>query len=555
MDVARPARKFSLSRLALASSEARFVAVVSVILLVLTSLPTLYGYLSTPQDRWFSGVVYNVHDTSQYLSWMRESGTAVFIENRLTSEPNEAIYLNLHWWIPGRVAHVLGLSLPQIYQVFRFASVPLATAAIYVLCTAFFDDKPKRRFAFLLAILTSGLGWVWVVQKYATGAPDVLFPHDVYTTPGNTFWVMVASPHLTLALALTVFVLFLSFRGYQNQRFSVSVMAGLAALFLGWGHIYDLVTIWAVLAIFGLLLTLRDGFRWRTFFRLFVVVLLSAPSALYWAWVSSDAHPMWQEALAQYDNLGAFTPDPAHLVILLGLTFLIALLTFDGLVPLKGRSDRDLFVKSWFIVVPLLVYLPLHFEIMLLTGYQLPMAILATAGIFDHVLPWLRERWPSKATSERLLRALPALFLAVVSLTNLYLLGWRVLDMKRHGYPFYLHADDRAALGWLEENAHPEDVVLSAFETGHYIPGLSGTRPFLANAVMTLSFNQKLALVQRFYGGDMTPEEQQSFLHGYGIDFLLWGPAERVLGPFNPDESEFLIQTFTTDEVSIYRVP
>jgi len=554
MDVAQPAQGSSRRRLALASSEVWFVVGVSLILLLVTSAPTIYGYLATPPDRWFSGIVFNAHDTAQYLSWMRESGTAAFIENRLTSEPNEAIYLNLHWWIPGRVARVLKLSLRQIYQVFRVFAVPLATAAIYLFCALLFTDRGRRRFAFLLVILTSGLGWVWVIQKYVTGAPDVLFPHDVYTTPGNTFWVMVASPHLTLALALTVCVLLLAFLGYHRQRFSLSVASGLVALFLGWGHVYDLVTVWTVLAVFGALVTLRDGFRWRTFFGLFVVVLLSAPSALYWAWVSSDVHPVWQEALAQYDNLGAFTPDPAHLVVLLGLTFLIALLTFDGLAPLKERSDRDLFVKSWFIIVPLLIYLPLHFEIMLLTGYQLPMGILATRGLYDHVLPWLREHLPTRIASDRLLRAIPVLFLIAVSVTNLYILAWRVLDLSRHDYPFYLHADDEVALRWLEENADPEDIVLSALETGHYVPGLSGTRPFLANSVMTLDFNRKRALVQRFYSGGMTPEEQRAFLQEYGIRYLIWGPAERALGPFDLDEFGLFRQVFSSAQTRVYKL-
>jgi hypothetical protein len=330
------------------------------------------------------------------------------------------------------------------------------------------------------------------------------------------------------------------------------VASGLVALFLGWGHIYDLVTVWALLAVFGALVTLRDGFRWRTFFSLFVVVLLSAPSALYWAWVSSDAHPVWQEALAQYDNLGAFTPDPAHLVILLGLTFLVALLTFDGLVPLRARSDRDLFVKSWFIVVPLLIYLPLHFEIMLLTSYQVLLGILATRGLFDHVMPWLRERLPTRIASGRCLRAVPMLFLFTVSITNMYLLAWRVLDLRRHDYPFYLHAEDRVALRWLEENAEPEDVVLSAFETGHYIPGLSGTRPFLSNSVMTLNFNHKRALVQRFYSGDMTSEEQRALAQEYGIRYLIWGPAERALGPFDPSESDLFRQVLPGAQTSVY---
>ncbi|TEU19173.1 MAG: hypothetical protein E3J21_04435, partial [Anaerolineales bacterium] len=285
------------------AGEKRFLFLVTIGLLVVTSSPYIYGYLTTPPDQWFSGVVYNVHDTAQYFSWMRESGRALFIENKLTSEPNEPIYLNLHWWIPGRLAAILGLSPPQIYQLFRLFSVPLTVVACYTFCAQLFTDRTRRRFAFLLMTFTSGLGWIWVVKKYLLHHPEVDFPRDVYTLAGNSFWVMIGAPHLTFALALTLLVLALALEGHRQRQFAVSLGAGFLALFLGMGHIYDLVTVWAVLAVFGLLVTLRDGWSWRTFWRLFVVVLLSAPTALYWGWVSSDANPMWKQALAQYDNL------------------------------------------------------------------------------------------------------------------------------------------------------------------------------------------------------------------------------------------------------------
>lgn len=539
--------------------KGRLLILATFCLIFLTSIPVVYGYLTTPSDKWFSGVVYNVHDTAQYFSWMRESGHKLLIENRLTSESNRAIYLNLHWWIPGRFAALLGLSLPLVYQLFRLFAIPLVTTTTFVFCARLFSDRSRRRFAFLLATLTSGLGWIWVVRKHLLHLSDIEFPRDVYTLAGNSLWVMTAAPHLAFALAVTLVTLLLALEGYRRRRWAWSVGAGLVALFLGMGHIYDLVTVWAVLGVFGLLVTLRDGWSWRAFWRLGVVVLISAPTSLYWWWVSSDANPMWKQALAQYDNLGVFTPDPFHLLILLGFTFIIALATFPGVVPLHRQSDRQLFIKAWFSITLLLIYLPVRFRIMLLTGYQLPMAALVTWGLFDHILPWLQERvgggyWRQLLNRERLARWLPILFLLVVLPTNLYLVAWRVMDLGRHDYPYYLYQDDVEAMRWLEENTDPEDVVLSSYTIGHYIPGLSGNRPFLSNAVMTMASHRKEQMVMAFFDSTTPESMREELLLQHGIRYLFYGPAEQALGGYDPASSSLFMGVFSSEKVQVYRV-
>jgi hypothetical protein len=550
----------SISASRLRVQALRDIAVAALGLLIITSLPYIYGYLSAPSGKWFSGIIYNVHDTAQYLSWMRESGTHFFIENKLTSEPNPAIFVNLHWWIPGRTAALLGLSLPEVYQFFRVLSVLLYVGAAYWLCGLFFPEPQRQRFAFWLTTLGSGLGWIWVVDKYANRLADLRWPHDVYTTPGNSFWVLLASPHLTLALALVLLILGLAWLGYRRQQLGVSLAAGGLALFLGLGHVYDLVTVWAILGVLGLLLTLRDGFRWRTFLSLGVVVLISSPAPLYFGWVSSSANPLWQQALAQYDNLGAFTPSPLHLLVLLGIPLVLAAGGFVlRLGPLATRSDRDLMLCGWFVTQLVIVYLPLRFQVMLLTGAQFVLAALATDLVFERLMPWIQERVVRRGESRwlgkvALRRWLPVLVVLAVLPSNAYLLAWRFVDLHRYGHPFFLDQDERAALHWLEENAQADEVVLSALETGHYIPGLAGTHAFLSSAVMTIDYQQKAAAVAQFFDAGTPQQVRRDLLRDGGIDYIFYGAAERVLGTFDPGSADYLSLAFEAEQASIYRV-
>jgi hypothetical protein len=544
---------------ALRSTAFRRVLWASLALLIITSLPYLFGHMSAPPDKVFSGIVYNVHDTAQYLSWMRESGSRVFIDNRLTSEENPAIFFNLHWWIPGRLAAISGMSLMGMYHLMRIISLPLLVAAMYWLCRLFVADERRRLYVFAIAIAGSGLGWMWAAEKYLVGAGGVRFPTDVYTAPGNAFYTMLISPHLTLAAALLMFSLGLAYVGYTQNKTRYSIAAGLVGLGLGSGHIYDLVTLWGVLGLFGLIVSLRDGFTRRAIVQLGLVVALSAPAAAYFAYVASSANPIWQQALGQYDNLGVFTPEPLHLVILLGLRLILAPAAFAGFFPLKAQPDRSLFVKAWAVAGLVMIYLPLKFRIMLLLGLELPLSVLAAEGLLDHVMPWLQKRrsrlWARLRIAPNRLAALSAaLFLVALLPTNLYIFGWRMIELNRHDYPFYLYRDDLDAIAWLDANTADSDVVLSSFVIGHYVPGYAGNRTFLSNAVMTAHFNQKFADVARFFDASTDDAWRRELIERYGIGFVIHGEAEKRIGQFDPGHSPLFAEVFGSEHTRVFAV-
>jgi hypothetical protein len=419
----------------------------------------------------------------------------------------------------------------------------------------------ERLLAFLLTIAASGFGWVWVVHKYALGLPDVAFPTDIYTAPSNTFFTFLVSPHLTLSLGLTLWALGLGWLAYHHQSWRYTLAAGAVSLFLGLGHIYDLVTVWSVLAAFGFFVLLRDGIRRsiKTFFMLAGIVVLSLPAVAYFGYVSSNANLIWQQALAQYDNLNSFTPDPAHLIILLGLPFVISLLTYRGLLPLREQDERYLFIAAWFLANLLIIYLPLKFRVMLLAGLQFPLAVLTSRALYNHIMPWLAEQveasqQPWSGRLRLLIRWTPIVLLLLVIPANLYIFGWRMLDMHRADYPFFLYQDDLAAMQWLEANADREDVILSSFTIGHYLPGLTGARPYLSNAVMTANYVQKREQVHRFFAAEMTLIEQCTFLQRQGIDYLFYGPAEKELGHFDPSGQDLFTPVFERDQTTVHRI-
>lgn len=539
-------------------AEWRFPLWVILGVLVVTSLPYLYGYLSAPPEKQFMGIMLDVPDHGQYFSWMRELTTANLAANKLTPEPNQPVFFNLLWWGLGRFSAALGLGYAATFQVLRWTATILFLLLVYRMCTWFFAEQRMRRAAFLVATLISGFGWVLIVLKYTLTGGELLMPLTVYIAESNTFLCILGYPHFVAAM-LYVFVFDLVLRGEARGQLRYAVAAGLVALFLGWQHAYDLLIVYGVLAAYAFLRLLRD--RRLPLYLVWgglIIGLISWWPALYSVLLTS-LDPLWGEVLAQFANAGVYTPNLLQLPILLGPAFLLAVFTVikDHPFRMQGVSDNDLFLRGWFLVSFVLIYLPVDYQIHLLNGWQIPIAFLAVRGLFDYVLPWVENlaqrrhwRW-SKATLQRGLVA--ALILAIIP-TNVYLWAWRFFDLSRHDYPYYLYNDDLAALSWIEANADPQEVVLSSEVTGYYIPAITGTYAFLAHWAQTVDYYHKEQMVYEFFSPQTSDDRRIEILQRYGVDYVFYGAVERSMGEYPPAQASFLERVYTAGHVEIYRV-
>jgi len=526
-------------------TDLSYLLSLATLLLALTSLPYLWGYVSAPPDRQFMGLTFTTHDYAQYMSWARESERSVFVQNKLTSEPTEAIFFNPVWWLVGQAQRIVGLPFAAVNQGLRFVA-GFAFVLVLGAFAALVVPGPERRFAVALACVASGFGWVLVLVKQVTGT--LAAPLLVQAFPGNTFFGMMVVPHMVLSASMVIGVFVLMLDAYRHGCGRRALLAGLLCLALGFAHPYNIVTVYAVIGVFTVLVTFRDGLRLRWVAATAAFYAVSVPSVLYWLGVAA-ASESWREVLRQYRNLGVFTPDPLGLLVLLGATAIMAVLALRMVRP---REVGDLFVITWLGVQIVIVYLPVEFQINLLNGIQVPLGILAARWIYRGLLPWLAARRVGLRVPTH--GVVLALVLLLVIPTNAYLLAWRVVDLGRHTYPDYVARDDAAALAWLNRSALPSEVVLSSMAIGHYLPGLSGTHAFLASGVNTLDFYAKRAAVEQFFAADTSPDDRQSLLAQYGIGYVFHGPAERALGGFEPATADYLQPVFTTAHTVVYRV-
>jgi hypothetical protein len=562
-----------LSTASILRSEWTFVIATIVAILFLTSLPFLYAYLTAPPDKQFMGIMVNVPDHAQYFSWMRELTESNLSANKLTPEPNAPIFFNLMWWALGKMGAALGVGYPVMYQVMRVAGAVLFLLLAYRVCAWFLKDTLQRRVAFLIIALGGGFGWVLILLKYTLTNGELINPLDVFVAEPNTFYSILAFPHF-VAAALYILCFDLVLRGQAKGQLRYAVYAGLWALFMGWQHAYDLFIVYGVLGAYAMLLFARDRkLPWYVIKATVIVGLISFWPGLY-SFLITSLDPVWKAVLAQFDNAGVFTPPVYRLPVLLGIPFLLAVFTVaaDFVTMLRAKraagapvlpeparpSDNDLFLKGWFLVSFVLVYLPVDFQIHMLNGWQVPIAILATRAVFDYIAPFIRRRSASVNSNanlrgRRLDVMLGALIVLLVIPTNIYLWAWRFVDLRRHDYPYYLHKEELAAMRWLEANAKGDDVVLSSLTTGQYVPMLTGAHAYLGHWAQTLDFFGKTQAVERFFAADTAEPERQAILSAHDVDYVFVGPAERTLGGFDPGQSGLYEPVYTSPLVSVYR--
>ena len=523
-----------------------------VLLLALTAVPYLYGYLSAPAGRVFQGVVFDVPDVMQYFSWMRDHHTHLLVPNRMTSEPNDPALFNSLWLVLAQVQQLTGWSNAAIFQLLRLVSGAAFLLTLWWFVGLFLPQARQRWTAYLVITLGGGLGWIWVIEKYVRHLSDVSQPLDLYVVEPNAFFALLALPHLLLAATMicAIFGLFIQAeqRGNEWRRYGA---AALIALALGLSHTYDLIMVYAVLISYVLLQMLRARrILWGQGLGLAAIGLLSSPPAAYFTYLTAR-NPLWKEVLSQFDNAGIFTPNLLHIWVLLGVPALITALAGLGLLVRRGTraavmpaTPRATFLWVWVVVGFGLLYIPTNFQIKMLNPYQVPLALIATAA----VARFAAARFPRRAALAL------ALLVALTLPANLYIFSWRLLELRRADVPFYLSSSQSAALRWLDGRSAEAAVVLSGLDIGQYIAADTGHRSFLGHWAQTAHYFAKRDTVAAFFAANTPAATRHALLQHNDVRYVIYGPEERRLGGFDPATDPQFQQVFAAGDTAIFAV-
>lgn len=490
------------------SAEWRWVALASIGVLALASLPYLVTALATPAGLHFGGVLINPIDGQSYLAKMRQGydGAWLFrLPFTAQSEPN-ALLFTYHLGL-GHLARATGLSLMAVYHLARIFGGWTLLLVVYALIARAFDATSDRRWAWSFVALTSGLGWLGLP------ATDLTIPES------NTFFGTLTNAHfaLSMALMLIVFLAVLS----ASWRRAAPAAIGLTIL-----QPFSPIAVFAALGAFAAARRLRwKAFSSKQLLTLLGVGLCLAPLIGYF-YMATQRDPILQGWSAQ--NL---TPSPPLIEWLVGYAPAWLLAIPGARLAWKRGRDIDLLLMAWAATSALLLYAPFPLQRRFSLGLHIPIVLLAVLGLqaFARRVAWRRIA-----------------FLVSLPSTLLLLFATSTAAMRPADGRLFFSADEAAAFDWLRDNVPHEARVLASPEIGLFLPAWADVRVIYGHPFETLDAERMKSLVEDFFAGRRDRDQLAGELQ---VDYIFFGPRESRLGAPAADWQPL----FTSGAVTIYR--
>jgi len=539
-------------------AEIRWAAAFAALVMLLTCLPYLYGWLIRSSGHYYSGLLTNPDEHNVYLAYIRQvTDGAFFLIDPFTSEPQAGRVINLFFLSLGWLSRITHLAIPLVYHLARLVSGWLLLMAIYCLGAQILSSLFARRLSIVLAAFASGLGWLF---RSASGqahpidyGPGLIMPEAV------TSLSLLLNPLFCFSMFLMIVVVGLGAHALHTESLSSAVLAGLSALLLGNVHTYDLLTVAVVLIASLLVLLLAGVLTLRALLLSALIAALAAPSLVYQVWLMRSGEVTLAIKAVETPVL---SPEPALVALGLGIPLVLALVGVPYAIGRDGKPTSRI-LGLWLVVGFALIYVPLPFQRKLAEGIHVPVILLAALAV-EHLTARAPARWRVAAAALLVALALPS---------NLLLVSRAVSDLRTNNKaylgnlmpPLYLRSDQHAALRWLGERASRSDVLLCNSFLGSYAPSLSGLRVYLGHWAETLQFRRKLGDLSRFLRADTPDTAREAFCRREGITYVLRDrsiydqvyclAADGSAAPaFEPDGSSWLKLVYERGSVSLYRV-
>ncbi|MFC1618004.1 hypothetical protein ACFL2B_01840 [Patescibacteria group bacterium] len=540
----------------ISKKERKIIIIAIVVVIAITTLPYIYGWLDTPEDTTY---IANYHRASGdhyvYLSMIEEvKAGGITLHNLFTSEEHKAVQVRPFWFALGIIAKTFNIEARLIIQLFRIILIAISIPVIYLTISTFLKKRAPRLIAFILSLSAAGFGYLYyrfvpeiIPNIYTINFYDT--PTDIWLTEGTPLLLFVASPHFQLSLICLLLSLVFFVLGFKQKNFKYLLISGGLNLFLAFFHTYETVFIILIITIYAIGFfiwgTRCKGFKQSLtyFYRWLVPILVVLPGIAYQLYIfkTEPILKSWSE------QSRTISPDIQYYLWGYGLVLAFAILGAVLLIRKLNIRHKD-FLLTWFIATWPLLYIPIAFNRRFIEGLFVPMGILAALGIY-----WLYQKFRDKSLAKRQIFILFMIFLFMIALlpTNAYNI-WSFIEIQRtyKSTPFYLPLVEKEALDWLKNNTTLDDVIMSEHVSGYYIPAFAGKRVYIGHDLQTAFFEEKKKQAETFFNDNT---DKSNWLKENNLTYFYYSPSEQD-NEFDPTNKPYLDEVFANDSVQIYRV-
>lgn len=501
-------------------------------------------------------------DKSVYISMIEEvKQGSFFLHNLFTSEPQEARIFHPLWLVLGWVAAITQLPSLDIFEMSRIVVGPFFLFWIGKMCNRLFSQKPWALIAFVLIAFSSGVGAFFLPSGrhlFIGEEISMSISADLLQPEMNTFASLMHSPLFLVSQALILFIFFqwTVWEARRDRRTFCIIL--IASAVLSSIHPYDTVIIGAVLGVRVILC--------RRFFVAYALMLLASglPAISFLFSIGREI------GLAGWftQNL-TFASSPLQYFSGFGLLLPFALW---GIWEARRGSDYWKMLRIWLCVALLLLYMPSQFQRRFINGVHIPLALLATYGLYAFFI-MIRHR-------RLVLIASVWFFIIGFFGSSFYLIGEAAVtlleDSKRQlaiahhiipanvdralAFSLYVPKATADAVLWLRDHTLRDSVILATPAMSNVVPEIAARRVWMGHGHQT---NQSIAkrkflyqwiFPRSAYGRrNLDTRVLEFFFRNEGIDYLLWTPLEQQLGSFVPEEKPYLQEVYRNADARIYK--
>ena len=431
-----------------------FLIITSLVLIILSSLPYIYGMFICPSDGVFTGYTKNIDDMAVYGSWVKQISLGhIILENKFQATPGMGRQFNAYFLLLGLFSRIAHTSPSATLHIFRILQGICLVFVFWLFTGLFTKNDNKRKIATIVFLFGSGFGY------FLHSATTI----DVWQPEAITFMSVYLNPLFTVSLILIISVFYSLVKLWQTQNNKYIIFGGVVFFLLGNIHTYDVVNIfvlWIVFLIYrlfskgGFLLWIKNSYKE-------ILVLAIGVITPFINFMIYRADPIYK---ARVDT--TISTHPIYDILLgYGLVFIFALVGVIFLFKIKFKDKKEFIpLCLWFVLNLITIYIPFSQQRKFIMGYEIPLAILCAYGIYYSLVNVKYKKY------------IFAFCVIVMFMTNLYVMQ---IDMDcltkrttQAKYCPYLSYDEIDVMKHIDDEpimAPPELALFIPEYTGHSV--------------------------------------------------------------------------------------
>lgn len=518
-------------------SELRWVIAWAIVIVLLASLPYLWGMFITPPGYSFTGLTHNIDDGAVYLSWMRQAADGhFFIRNLFTNEPQPTRQFNLLFLVMGWFAAILHLPLILVFHLFRIVLGFALILGIWQFSKLFLDDVRQRKLLVPLVGLSAGIGWWISGAKAPTGSVDVWQPEAI------TFLSIYLNPLFLAGLLLMLGSFYWLELARREGSVRYAIFAGVHLLVLGNVHTYDVLTVACIWASYIIVLCVAEKrFPTKIIGLSAIAAVIAAPSVAYQFYVYSIDPIYRARANSPIPSPSILSYLEGYGLVLAGAVIAVLMLLFNRKSVIKNRKFALLVV--WSIVGFVVPYIPIAQQRKLVMGLHIPQCILCA-----YALSVLLSR-----LSGALSRIVFVGLIILMAGSNVRFISndMKLLNNGRTvtHYSPYISTSELAAMRYFCEHKKPSDTILAPPLFSLFAPAMTGHQVYYGHWSETQEYADKFSNWVSFIDPSVPFVDKLNTLSESGATYYVSTTQETLPPKLSP-----LKAVFSNGSVTIFRV-